>query len=640
MATMTEDFTTALTLSKEVGEAPSLNDLPSISEAVVRAVMGDSFDAHADGQDEDDEILLRVENLLLMYGAGHLLLKDTTLEMRKNCRYGVVGHNGAGKTTLMKEIAAHRIVGMPPDLKCVHVDDSKLGEMSKSYLNALEYCIKMAKIGVNDAGRDTLLKVGFDEAKLNDPVSELSTGWRMRLTLAVSMLKHADLVLLDEPTNHLDEESVRWLSDYILSITSSSVMVISHEPKFLNKICTHVVAYVDKKLEYTEGNFDIFAQKKGLSREQIDAMLSGNLSFDTKNGEEEDGEGDAPKVAAPVTGPPKLTFPIPGSMEGVKTGSKSVLEVKHVSFRYSKDKEYLLQDCCGKLSLSSRVAICGRNGCGKSTLMTLLCSELTPSENKDGSHGEVWRHHNLRLAYMKQDHLKALGPFFDTSPFVYITERFKEGYDGDLQRRLIEPEDEEEASRRKELAKQHGKYGNEVAELISRTKVGNHLAYEVRWAGLDDPKQNTVEPISKLKAMGLDKVIIACDERIAAKAAGLDQRPLTRREIVRHCEAFGIDEEMCCNRQIRGFSAGQKVRLSLAAIFWTKPHFIALDEPTNYLDVETVDALGKALTTFRGGIIMIEPKSDFVERICNERWQIEDGKMKVEKLNNGVKRQA
>lgn len=641
MATLTEDLTTALTLSKEVGEAPSLNELPYISEAVVRAVMGEAFDAHADGHDEDDEMLLRVENLLLMYGAGHLLLKDTTLEMRKNCRYGVVGHNGAGKTTLMKEIAAHRIVGMPPDIKCVHVDDSKLGEMSKSYLNALEYCIKMAKeIGVNDAGRETLLKVGFDEAKLSDPVSELSTGWRMRLTLAVSMLKHADLVLLDEPTNHLDEESVRWLSDYILSITSSSVMVISHEPKFLNKICTHVVAYVDKKLEYTEGNFDIFAQKKGLSREQIDAMLSGNLSFDTKKEGEEEDEGDAPKVAAPVTGPPKLTFPIPGSMEGVKTGSKSVLEVKHVSFRYSKDKEFLLQDCTGKLSLSSRVAICGRNGCGKSTLMTLLCSELTPSENKDGGHGEVWRHHNLRLAYMKQDHLKALGPFFDTSPFVYITERFKEGYDGDLQRRLVEPEDEEEASRRKELAKQYGKYGNEVADLISRTKVGNHLAYEVRWAGLDDPKQNTVEPISKLKAMGLDKVIIACDERIAAKAAGLDQRPLTRREIVRHCEAFGIDEEMCCNRQIRGFSAGQKVRLSLAAMFWTKPHFIALDEPTNYLDVETVDALGKALTTFRGGIIMIEPKSDFVERICNERWLIEDGKMKVEKLNNGVKRQA
>merc|ERR1712182_85322 len=135
---------------------------------------------------------------------------------------------------------------------------------------------------------------------------------------------------------------------------------------------------------------------------------------------------------------------------------------------------------------------------------------------------------------------------------------------------------------------------------------------------------------------GLSKVIIACDERIAAKAAGLDQRPLSRREIVKHCEAFGIDEEMCCNRQIRGFSAGQKVRLSFAAMFWTRPHFIVLDEPTNYLDVETVEALSKALRSFRGGMIMVSPDEDFSNKICNERWLMADGKVTVEKLDNGT----
>jgi len=241
---------------------------------------------------------------------------------------------------------------------------------------------------------------------------------------------------------------------------------------------------------------------------------------------------------------------------------------------------------------------------------------------------------------MKQDHHKALGPFFHTSSFVYISERFKDGFDGDLQKRLLEPENDEEAARRLQLAKELGKYGNEVDELVCRTKIGSGLAYEVKWKGLDDAKQNTIEPISKLVAMGLSKVVIACDERIAAKAAGLDQRPLTRREIVRHCEAFGIDEEMCCNQQVKGFSAGQKVRLSLSAMFWTKPHFIALDEPTNYLDVETVEALAKALTNFRGGLVMIEPKTDFVEKICNEKWHMEDGNITIEKLNNGAKRAA
>merc|ERR1711865_500019 len=193
---------------------------------------------------------------------------------------------------------------------------------------------------------------------------------------------------------------------------------------------------------------------------------------------------------------------------------------------------------------------------------------------------------------------------------------------------------------RRNLAKEFGKYGSEVGDLVARSKVGNQLMYEVQWKGLADTKQNTIVSISTLKDMALDKVVIACDERIAAKAAGLDQRPLSRREVVRHCEAFGIDEEMCCNRQIRGFSAGQKVRLSLAAMFWTKPHFICVDEPTNYLDVETVEALAKALTNFRGGVAMIEPKTDFVERICNVKWHMDGGSITVEQLDNANKRQA
>merc|ERR1719183_2931840 len=117
--------------------------------------MGDMFDAKAGADGDDSEAVLYVENLLLCYGAGHLLLKDTTLEMKKNSCYGVVGQNGAGKTTLMKEIANHRIVGMPQHLKCVHVDDSKLGEMSKSCLSVLEYAFKLAKdMSIKNASRE------------------------------------------------------------------------------------------------------------------------------------------------------------------------------------------------------------------------------------------------------------------------------------------------------------------------------------------------------------------------------------------------------------------------------------------------------------------------------------------------------
>ena len=124
-------------------------------------------------------------------------------------------------------------------------------------------------------------------------------------------------------------------------------------------------------------------------------MLSGNLSFDSETVDDEKGEGA--QIDAPVSGPPKLSFPIPGSMEGVKSGSRAVVETKNMNFRYSAVKEYLVKDCSVKLSLNSRVAICGRNGCGKSTLMTLLCTDMSPTEDRKGKIGDVSRHCNLRF---------------------------------------------------------------------------------------------------------------------------------------------------------------------------------------------------------------------------------------------------
>jgi len=555
------------------------------------------------------------------------------LELKANRRYGVVGHNGAGKTTLMKEIVNRRIVGMPQDLTCTHVSDERLSEMRKSTLTAFEWLAKEGGFSL-EASKEvekTFNTVGFPGDLQKEPVAELSVGWRMRLVLCVSMLKKAEVVLLDEPTNHLDEESVDWLSDYLLGLKESSIMVISHEPRFLNKICTDIISYQDRKLIYTKGNFDDFILSKGISKDDIEALLAGNYSLDTKKEGEEEEEA---KIVVERSGPAKLAFPIPGTLPGNKSTSRPVVSAENIWFSFNAEKGYMISGCEAKLTLSSRVALCGRNGCGKSTLMTILCSQLSPSESPDGVIGEVKRDPNLRMAYMPQDHLTALGPWFDASPYVYLQNRFQNGYDGELQKRLIEPQDQEEAVRRAELAKQYGKYGNQVDQLLGRTKKGNEFYYEVQWQGLDDPKQNTQVALSTLRKMGLSKVAIACDERLAAKAAGLDQVQITRRLVTRHCEAFGIDEEMCLNRQIRGFSAGQKVRLSLAGLFWTKPHLIALDEPTNYLDVETVDALAKALKHFRGGILMIEPKTEFCERVCNERWIMQDGKLTTEKMDN------
>merc|ERR1719281_2154483 len=117
------------------------------------------------------------------------------------------------------------------------------------------------------------------------------------------------------------------------------------------------------------------------------------------------------------------------------------MELKNVSFAYNEeDGALILKDISCKLMVSSRVGIIGRNGAGKSTLLNLLCGELWPSPNPNGgAMGEVVKNRHLRLAYIAQQHMFHLGEFQNSSPYVYIQSRFKNGWDETLQDRLTKP---------------------------------------------------------------------------------------------------------------------------------------------------------------------------------------------------------
>lgn len=202
--------------------------------------------------------LIFLDGLRMMYGGGHMLLKDAILDLRKGRRYGVVGRNGAGKTTLMSTIAAGGVAGMTADVKTLHVKPEVLVEASD--LNAVQFCRKELK---NQSFEDeemqkALTKVGFPQSMQSKSVNELSGGWRMKLLLASAMMRDCDILLLDEPTNHLDKESVEWLSEYLRSMTRTTLMVISHDPNFLNKVCTDIIqrlATALKALDREENGF-------------------------------------------------------------------------------------------------------------------------------------------------------------------------------------------------------------------------------------------------------------------------------------------------------------------------------------------------------------------------------------------------
>ncbi|CAD7924258.1 unnamed protein product [Amoebophrya sp. A120] len=521
----------------------------------------------------------------------------------------------------------------------------------------------------SDIREDTKMRRSWEEN-----VAELSGGWRMRLSLAVGKIECAapDILLLDEPTNHLDVNAVRWLAGYLTTTlpTKTAVLIVSHDAEFLEKVCTDVIHFENQKLDYYSGGFTEFRKALGMSDAEMQDLLQ-TMAHATGGGATGTDDGSAPqayqrrpeldeadrKVAdslaflnlddtlgkevpkqgedskwvgcAPAGGVDKLSFPIPGKLDGIANDKKSILELKNINFRYSETAPMVLENVNCRLTIASRVALEGANGAGKSTLLGLLSGELAPDlELKASGAAEpiMYKHRNLRLAYIAQHHTFHLQEFAICSPLVYMQKRFKNGYDEELQKRLLtlSPDEEQYVI---EQAKKQGKYGKRVRDIAGRQKRGKEFYYEIQWQDLPDSKQNTFEPQSKLRQMGVENVCRAYDERQQAVAAGNDQRPLSNREILKHFENFGFDEDMVERRQLGSFSMGQKSRLLLAASMWVKPHCLFLDEPTNYIDQETLDALEKALKFFRGAVLIVSHNHDFLKRVCTEHWRVEDKKV-------------
>jgi len=585
--------------------------------------------------DTDSNLVCLIPNLILMYGGSvKPLLSNTGFELRRGRRYGIVGQNGAGKTTLMSRVAVGDLPGMEM-LKCYHLEHEGILDNIDKKISCSEY-VRLKCSGISSTATDkSLSDVGFDKVMFSKAVGELSGGWKMRLALACAVAQGADVFLLDEPTNHLDSVAVKWLQSYLVDQGERiTAMIISHDAGFLNHACTDIVHFTKHgKLEYHEGNFDHFREKTKLDAEGAKEVLKVR-GHEGKMEEKEHHEikqlGTTPELADD-----EMRFPLPGKIEGLGTASKPVATVTNLNFKYFEDGPLVLKEVTVRLTMGSRIGVVGRNGAGKSTLLNLLAGELLPPEDETGEVSAVWRHRNLRLAYIAQHHFFHLSEFLKSTPLHYFQTRFRQGYDEETQRRLTLPQNEEEEKYRKDMAAQHGKRGKEVEALLSRQKRGKQILYEVKWKGLDDAKQNTYEPLTKLRLLGVEKMCAALDDRIAC--AETSMRPLSTREIVKHLEPFGISEQMTCHRMIEGFSAGQKSKLMMAAAMWTKPHVIAFDEPTNYLDFQTVNSLAKAIRFFKGGTIVVTHNADFLKDTCDEIWHVEDGRVTIEGKDGALK---
>lgn len=128
---------------------------------------------------------------------------------------------------------------------------------------------------------------------------------------------------------------------------------------------------------------------------------------------------------------------------------------------------------------------------------------------------------------------------------------------------------------------------------------------------------------SKLVAHGFEKLLKHVDDKIAALATQL-QRPLTQKFVEAHLNDVGLAPEFATHTRMGALSGGQKVKVVLAAAMWNTPHIVILDEPTNYLDRDSLGALAEAIHAYDGGVVIISHNAQFVDQVCPEVWHLEN----------------
>lgn len=251
-------------------------------------------------------MLIGLQNVTFEFGA-RVIVEDATWHIHPGERIGLIGYNGTGKSTLLKvltqqytpskgtvEKSKDTTIGyLHQDLLSFDTNESivevamsafeqvkllekeienlgnQLAENSEDESLLMLYSEKLHDLEVaggytvHHKTEEVLQGLGFDNKDLQRPYKEFSGGWRMRVLLAKMILQQPDVLLLDEPTNHLDLPSIEWLEKYLLHY-KGSVVIVSHDKYFLNRMVNKIVELYQQQLHIYTGNYDYYETEKAI----------------------------------------------------------------------------------------------------------------------------------------------------------------------------------------------------------------------------------------------------------------------------------------------------------------------------------------------------------------------------------------
>ena len=521
--------------------------------------------------------MISINGLTVAYG-GFTLLDNIDFHISGSDKIGLVGKNGAGKSTVMKLICGIQnptsgSVDMPNDLRIGYLpqimEHSKGRTVLEETLTAFDHInsindeieginLQLAErtdyesasyleliTRLNDLtdslamthseplevlAEKTLLGLGFKDSDFNRKTETFSQGWNMRIELAKVLLSSPDALLLDEPTNHLDIESIEWLEDYLKSYRGA-LLLVSHDRKFLDNVTNRTVeimlghihdykvpyskyqelrkerleqqtaAYENQQrmIEKTEDFINRFRYKPTKSN-QVQSRIKQLEKLDRIEVDETDNVTltvkfpPAPRAGDIVFKASGLSAGYPGKV--VFTGAD--IEVKR----------------------GEKVALIGRNGEGKTTLMRVITGELSPLD------GEAKTGYNVSMGYYAQNQEDIL--------------------DGSLT----------------------------VWETLERIAVGD----------------------------------------IRTKLRDILAQFLFRGEDI--------------DKKVSILSGGERARLGMAKFMLQPYNLLALDEPTNHMDIKSKEILKQALKAYDGTLIVVSHDRDFLDGLVDKMYEFRDGKVR------------
>lgn len=399
-------------------------------------------------------MLAGLQNISFEFGA-RTILQDATWHIQPGERIGLIGYNGTGKSTLLKLLVGEyqpskgtversrgttigylhqdllsfdtnesiisvalgafaRVLELEKLIETLGIELEKTGDekILHQYSDCLQEMDALDGYSIHHRTEEVLQGLGFSNEDLQRPYKEFSGGWRMRVLLAKMILQQPDLLLLDEPTNHLDLPSIEWLEKYLLHYKGSVVMV-SHDKYFLNRMVNKIVELYQQELHSYSGNYDFYEKEKAVRMELQQKAFENQQDyirqqeriverFRAKASKAAMAQSIIKKLdkleridAAELIRPNiKINFRVD------KTPGKVLVELKGIKKSFGKN--CILKNGVAEIERGDKIALIGANGKGKSTLLRIIAG-AEPFETGERKWG-----HNVSESFYAQHQLESL----------------------------------------------------------------------------------------------------------------------------------------------------------------------------------------------------------------------------------------